>query len=255
MARKQLASILAILALSGAGVAAAGSAAAQVPANLRAALADPARPEADVKRDAARHPGELLAFAGVKPGDKVVDLVMGGGYFTRILAKAVGPSGRVVAYQPSEFVSFQASYGENLKTVSAAYPNVTPLLASFGALDLPDGQDLVFTVQNYHDLHLTPFPKDTAQKVNAEVFKSLKPGGVYLVSDHSAVAGAPLDVAMSLHRIDQATVRREVEAAGFRFEGELPLLRDPTDTRTVNVFDAKIRGKTDQFVLKFRKPR
>ncbi|HEY8617056.1 class I SAM-dependent methyltransferase [Phenylobacterium sp.] len=251
-ATRRAASILAALAVTAAGGAAV---AAQVPAHVAAALADKARPEADVKRDAARKPGEMLAFGEVKPGQKVVDLVMGGGYFTRLLSAAVGPNGRVYAYQPTEFVQFQASYGENLKKVAAERANVTPIQATFGEMDLPDGVDLVFTVQNYHDLHLTPFPKDTAQKVNAEVFKSLKPGGVYLIADHSASAGAPLDVAMSLHRIDQAIVRREVEAAGFRYEGEIPLLRDAADARTVNVFQPAIRGKTDQFVMKFRKPR
>jgi predicted methyltransferase len=247
--RNRLVPLLAVLALGAAGVAGA-----QVPAHVTAALADPGRPAADVQRDAVRKPGEMLAFAEVKPGQKVADLVMGGGYFTRLLSAAVGPQGRVYAYQPTEFVRYQASYGENLKKVAAERANVTPLETPFAALDLPDGLDLVFTVQNYHDFHLTHFPKETAQTVNAEVFKSLKPGGVYLIADHSAVAGAPLDVAMSLHRIDQATVRKEVEAAGFRYEGEIPLLRDAADDRTVNVFDPKIRGKTDQFVLKFRKP-
>ncbi|WP_374471311.1 class I SAM-dependent methyltransferase [Phenylobacterium sp.] len=250
-ARNRGLSILAAVALSAAGAAAAQPA----PAHVTAALADTGRPAADVARDAARKPAEMLAFAEVKPGQKVADLVMGGGYFTRLLSAAVGPNGRVYAYQPTEFVRFQASYGENLKKVAGERANVTPLETTFAALDLPDGLDLVFTVQNYHDFHLTPFPKDTAQTVNAEVFKSLKPGGVYLIADHSAVAGAPLEVAMSLHRIDPAIVRREVEAAGFRYEGEIPLLRDAADDRTVNVFDPKIRGKTDQFVMKFRKPR
>jgi predicted methyltransferase len=252
MARNRLISILAL------GVLAAGAAGwaaqAQVPAPIAAALGDKARPAEDVARDAQRHPGEMLAFAEVKPGQKVADLVMGGGYFTRILSAAVGPAGRVYAYQPAEFIRFQASYGENLKKVAGAYANVTPLDASFGALDLPDGLDLVFTVQNYHDFHLTPFPKDTAEKVNAEVFKSLKTGGVYLIADHAAAAGAPLDVAMSLHRIDPAIVRKEVEAAGFTYEGEIPLLRAAADDHATNVFDPKIRGKTDQFVMKFRRP-
>ncbi|MCR5878931.1 class I SAM-dependent methyltransferase [Phenylobacterium sp. J367] len=221
---------------------------------MTAALADAARPATDTARDAARHPGELLAYAEVKPGQKVADLIMGGGYFTRILSAAVGQNGHVYAYQPDEFIKFQASYGENLKKVAGAYKNVTPLDASLGALDLPDGLDLVFTVQNYHDLHLTPFPKDTAQKVNAEVFKSLKKGGVYLIADHAAVAGAPLDVAQTLHRIDPANVRKEVEAAGFKYEGEIPLLKDAADDHTKSVFDPAIRGKTDQFVMKFRKP-
>jgi len=236
-------------------LAAAPAARAAVPAHIAAALNDSRRPAEEAARDAARKPGDLLAFAEVKPGQKVADLVMGGGYFTRILSGAVGPNGQVVAYQPEEFVRFQASYGENQKTVAGAYANVTPLTATFAEMNLPDGLDLVFTVQNYHDLHLTPFPKDTASKVNAEVFKSLKPGGLYVIVDHAAVAGSGLEPAMKVHRIDPAIVRQEVEAAGYTFVGESDLLRDPSDPRTTNVFDPAIRGKTDQFTLKFRKPK
>ena len=233
-----------------------GSALAKgVPANITKALTDPARPAADKARDVARHPGELLAFGGVKPGAKVADFIIGGGYFTRILSAAVGPKGHVTAYQPAEFIQFQASYGENLKTVSSAYSNLTPLSMSLQSLDLPDGLDLVMTVQNYHDLHLGPFPKDTAAKVNAEVFKSLKPGGVFLIVDHAATAGSGLAAADTLHRIDIAAVKSEVEAAGFKLAGESSMLAAAADPHTANVFDPVIRGKTDQFVLKFVKPR
>jgi len=249
MTRTWMMAAAAALALGVAGVQAA------VPANVAAALADKGRPAEDVARDAARKPGETVALLEVKPGARVADLIMGGGYFTRILSVAVGPKGEVIAYQPAEFIQFQASYGENQKKVAAAYPNVKPLSSSFGALDLPDGLDAVLTVQNYHDLHLTPFPQDTAAKVNAEVFKSLKPGGVYLVVDHVAVAGSGLEAAMKVHRIDPAIVKQEVEAAGFKLEAESPLLKDASDPHTASVFDPSIRGKTDQFVMKFRKPR
>ncbi|ALL14090.1 class I SAM-dependent methyltransferase [Caulobacter henricii] len=250
MIRLPMASAVAALAF----VAFGGTAFAQVPASITAALASPARPAEDSARDAARHPGEILAFAGVKPGDTVVDFIMGGGYFTRILSGAVGPSGTVYAYQPAEFIRFQAKYGESLKAVSAALPNAKPLDGSVIALDLPDNLDLVITVQNYHDLHLKPFPTATAATVNAEVFKSLKPGGVFLIVDHAAASGAGLAVADTLHRIDVADVRAEVEAAGFKLEAESPILRDAADPHTANVFDPVIRGKTDQFILKFRKP-
>ena len=250
MARKVWISMLAMAAMGAAG-AAWGAA---LPAYLAAALADKERPASDTARDPARKPGELLAWAGVKPGDKVADLIMGGGYFTRILSVAVGANGHVYAYQPDEFVRFQASYGEDQKKVAGAYANVTAVNGTLGGLDLPDGLDMVLTVQNYHDLHLTPFPADTAAKVNAEVFRSLKPGGVYLVVDHVAAPGSGLDAAMKVHRIEPSIVRREVEAAGFRLEAESPLLHDAADAHTAGVFDPAIRGKTDQFVMKFRKP-
>jgi len=251
MARNLTASIFAALAVGVAGMAMA----AAVPANITAALADKSRPEADVKRDAARHPGELLAFAGVKPGDKVADFMMGGGYFTDILSPAVGPKGKVYAYQSSEFIAFRAAYSEEQKKAIAGRDNTVALTGPLSAAGLPDGLDLVLTVQNYHDLHLKPFPAGTAAGVNAQVFKALKPGGVYLVVDHAAAAGAPITVADTLHRIDPAIVKQEVTAAGFKFEGESPILKDPADDHSANVFAPAIRGKTDQFVYKFRKPK
>ena len=253
MARKHLVSVLAGVLAFGA-LSVSGSAFAEVPANITKALADPSRPAADTARDAARHPGEVLALAGVKPGDTVIDYVMGGGYFTRILSAAVGPKGTVYAYQPAEFIKFMAKYGEDQKMVAAALSNVKPLSGPMVGLDLPDGADVVITVQNYHDQHLKPFPVDTAAKANAEIFKSLKPGGVFLVIDHAALAGATT-APDTLHRIDIAQVKTEVEAAGFKLEAESPLLADKADTHTVSVFDPSIRGKTDQFILKFRKPK
>jgi len=249
MARMWMTAAVAALALAGSAAQAA------TPPNIVAAMADKARPADEVARDAARKPGELLAYAGVKPGQKVVDLIMGGGYFTRLLSVAVGPKGEVVAYQPTEFVQFSAKYGEDQKKVAAAYANVKALSSSFADLDLPDGVDLVLTVQNYHDLHLTPFAKDTAAKVNAEVFKSLKPGGRYVIVDHVANAGAGLDAAQKVHRIEPSIVKQEVEAAGFKLESESPLLKDAADSHDKSVFDPAIRGKTDQFIMTFRKPK
>lgn len=254
MARKHLVSALAGVLAFGAFSAGGGGALAQVPANVEKALADPSRPAADTARDAARHPGEVLALAEVKPGDTVIDYIMGGGYFTRILSAAVGPKGGVYAYQPAEFIKFKAQYGEDQKTVAAALSNVKPLNGPMTALDLPDGADVAITVQNYHDQHLKPFPVDTAAKANAEIFKSLKPGGVFLVIDHAALSGATA-APDALHRIDIAQVKSEVEAAGFKLEAESPLLASKDDPHTASVFDPSIRGKTDQFILKFRKPK
>lgn len=224
-------------------------------AAITAALADPLRPATDRERDAARKPAELLALAAIEPGDKVGDFIMGGGYFTRLLSATVGPKGRVYAYQPAEFITFMAKYGEDQKTVAAAYENVTPLSPSLGSFAFPEPLDAIVTVQNYHDLHLEPFPDDTAAKVNAALFKALKPGGVLLVVDHAAEAGSGARDVDKLHRIDPATVRAELEQAGFVFEAESPMYRSAADPRTASVFDPSIRGKTDQFVYRFRKPR
>ena len=250
MARNLTVSVLAALALAGAGVAVAA-----VPANIAAALADKARPAADTARDAARKPGELLAFAEVKPGQKVADFMMGGGYFTRVLSPAVGPTGKVYAYQSAEFIKFRAAYGAEQSAVVADYKNVVPLTAPIAAAGLPDGLDLVLTVQNYHDMHLKAFPAETADTVNKEVFKALKPGGLYVIVDHAAASGAPLTVADTQHRIDEAITKKEVEAAGFKLVAEDKMLANPADPHDKLVFDPSIRGKTDQFVLKFRKPK
>jgi predicted methyltransferase len=254
MARNLVVSVLAVSVLAGAAIA--GVAMAAVPANLTAALGDQKRPPADSSRDVVRKPAELLALADVKPGQKVADFMMGGGYFTRILSPAVGPNGKVYAYQSAEFIKFRAAYGTEQSSVAADYKNVVPLTAPLSAVGLPDGLDLVLTVQNYHDMHLKAFPADTADGVNKQIFKALKPGGLYVIVDHAAAAGSPLTVADTQHRIDETIVKKEVEAAGFKLVTEDDkLLGNPADAHDKGVFDPAIRGKTDQFVLKFAKPK
>ncbi len=218
-------------------------------------LADSNRPEEERARDNARRVAATLGFARVNPGQTIGEMIIGGGYFTRIFASAVGDSGRVVAWQPAEFIAFQPSYGEALTRVDAEYRTVSAIRSPIAAPEFPARMDLIFTAQNYHDLHLEAFPADTAARVNAAVFRALKPGGLYVIVDHSAVPGAGLAVANSLHRIDVADVKREVEAAGFVLEAESQVLANPSDPRTGNVFEPPSRGQTDQFMLRFRKPR
>ena len=245
---------VAALALSSAAcMGAMGEGAPPAPADYAAALGGSSRPADDRARDEARHTAETLAFARVRPGQKIADMIIGGGYFTRVFSAAVGPGGRVTAWQPAEFIAFQASYGESLTAVDA-FANVDGIRSSMGAPDFPMGLDLVFTAQNYHDLHLNIAPADTASRVNAAVFRALKPGGLYVVIDHHAVAGAPLTAADTVHRIDIEAVKREVLAAGFVLDGESDILANAHDPRTASVFDASIRGRTSQFMLRFRKP-
>ena len=223
---------------------------------IAAAIADPARPEADVKRDADRKPAEVLAFAGVRPGEKVADLIAGGGYFTRLFAKAVGPDGHVYVIQPAEIIKIAPTYLKQIQDVVAGYPNATLVTDALpAALNTPEKLDLVWTSQNYHDMH-DPFmgPEDMAA-VNKAVFDALKPGGVYLILDHVAAPGSGLSATNTLHRIDPEAVKREVTAAGFVFDGESKILRNPADPHTANVFDKSIRGHTDQFIFRFRKPK
>lgn len=233
-------------------LAAAG--AATVPSNVKAAVADSARPADDVKRDAERKPAEMLVFAGIKPGTKVMDLIPGGGYFTRLFSVAVGPNGWVYAFAPSELDSFSKGKPPRVNAVAAEYKNVSVIHAPINSLTAPEPLDVVWTSQNYHDMKDDFFkPADTAQ-VNKAVFNALKPGGLYVILDHSAEKGSGARDTNTLHRIDEDLVKKEVEAAGFKFVGESKVLRNSADPRTAKVFDAGIRGHTDQFILKFRKP-
>jgi predicted methyltransferase len=234
-----------------------GAAASPVPPDATAAVADKARPAEDVARDADRKPAEMIAFAGIKPGDVVVDIVPGKGYFTRIFAKAVGPKGHVYAYFPTEIDSMLKGKVPAVTAVTndtANYPNATLIHAPLAKMDIPQKTDVIWTSQNYHDFHDSFFGPADMAVVNKAVYDALKPGGVYIVLDHVAEAGSGVRDTNTLHRIDPAAVKKEVLAVGFTFEGENNTLRNPADPHTKNVFDPSIRGKTDQFIYKFRKP-
>jgi predicted methyltransferase len=224
------------------------------PATYRAALDDAQRPQADRDRDAVRHPAELLAFANIDPGEVVGDYIMGGGYWTRILSNVVGPQGKVYAYQPSEFVAFRPAYGDEQNAAVAGRANVVPLRASVAAPVFPEPLDTLITVQNLHDLYIGAMPAGTASKAIAGLYAALKPGGTLLVVDHSAATGSGTTTTNALHRIDKAAAIAALTAAGFVLEAESDLYANPDDPRTANVFAPEIRGKTDQFALRFRKP-
>lgn len=223
-------------------------------ANIQAALADSRRPAEDTARDGARHPAETLAFAEIEPGDRVGEIFPGGGYFTRLFAVAVGERGRVYPTIRPDGVA--GEYETPILAVAAQYPNATMARTLYDALAYPEPLDVVFTAQNYHDMPITAYGLGDRMAMNRTAFAALKPGGLYVIIDHSAVAGSPVqtDGQSALHRIDQATVRREVEAVGFVFDGESEVLRNPADARTASVFDPSIRGHTDQFMMRFRKP-
>lgn len=238
-----------------AGVIGAGSAAtAAVPANIAAAVADSGRPAADTALDGARKPAEMLAFAGLKPGMKVVDVIPGP-YWDRMFSKAVGPSGHVYMFLPLEIAKAEKiPVPANGATPFPAYPNVTANAAAINDFTTSEPVDVVWIRQNYHDLY-DPFmgPADVPA-FNKKVFNALKPGGVFVIIDHSAPDGSGLASTNTTHRIDAAVVKKDMAAAGFTFVGESNLLRNPADPRDKLVFDPSIRGKTDQFAYLFRKP-
>ena len=219
-----------------------------------AIVADASRPEADRALDGSRHPAELLQLLKIKTGDTVAD-VWPGDYWDRLFAAAVGPSGRVYAVHLAE-----ADAGEH-KTPPpegskplADHANVIATIAHTNTFALPAKADLIWMRQNYHDLY-DPFvgPADV-RAFNKGVYNALKPGGRFVVIDHSAPDGSKLEATNTTHRIDPAVVKADMAAAGFKFVGESDVLRNPADPRTKLVFDPSIRGKTDQFVYVFQRP-
>jgi predicted methyltransferase len=234
--------------------AVAAVAAPPIPASIAAAVAHKGR-DADREADAYRHPGEVIAFSGVKAGDKVVDLIPGGGYFTKIFSKVVGPTGHVFMVWPNEYAKeAQPDPVKNEALAKSGYPNTSVILQPGTSFATPEPVDLVFTVQNYHDYPDKFMGKIDPMIFNRAVFKALKPGGVFLVIDHTAEAGSGMRDTDTLHRIDPAIVRKQVIDAGFVFEGESKVLRNPADDLKKVVFDKTIRHHTDQFIYKFRKP-
>lgn len=208
-------------------------------------IANPIRTEQDRKTDAARKPIDFILFAGVRPGMRVLDVSAGGGYTSQLLALAVGPSGTVYAQTPRP--------GETLTKRLADHPQSNLVLITRPFDDLvPDDApklDLVTLVLNYHDISYLPVDR---AKMNARIFAALKPGGRYVIVDHSGRPGTGITEGRTLHRIDEAVVRDEVRKAGFVLDAEGDFLRNPADAR--DDASGQPRVPTDKFVLRFVKP-
>jgi predicted methyltransferase len=229
-----------------AGCAAPGTHDAAVSADAyRAMLANPVRTEGDRGIDDRRHPVEMLQFADVRPEMRVLDVATGGGYTSQLLALAVGPSGKLWAQTPQP--------GARLKERLAAHPQENFIVAArpFDDPVPPEAPplDLVTLVLNYHDISYLPVDRDA---MNRKIFAALRPGGHYVVIDHSALAGTGISVGKTLHRIEEAFVVAEVRRAGFLLEREGAFMRNAADTRAESSEPPKI---TDKFVLRFVKPR
>ena len=237
-------------------VAVPATATTKPPGYIATAVADTHRPADDRDQDIHRKPADVLAFTGIKPGDVVVDLMPGSGYYTRLLSAIVGPKGKVYALQPVEMDKAAPKGLQSLKTFAGKppYDNVVLLVQSISAMSLPEPVDLIWTSQNYHDLHDPFMGSPDMAHLDRTLFDALKPGGTVVVLDHAAAAGSGISHTDDLHRIDPAAVKIELTAAGFRFDGGSDALRNPADDHTLGIRDPSLRGNTDRFILKFRKP-
>lgn len=232
------------------------AAVAATPSYISSAVGDAAR-SSDAQADARRHPAELVTFALIKPGDTVVDLIPGSGYWTRIFSQVVGPHGHVYAIWPNEYA--KADHDNVVLTQALVkdphYANVSLLMEPAAQFSVPTAVDVVWTSDNYHDYPDKFMGKVDPKLLDQAVFAALKPGGLFIVIDHIAQAGSGLRDTDTLHRIDPQIVRAQVAAAGFRLDGQNQALRNPADDHKLQVFDPSIRGHTDQFAFRFRKPR
>ncbi len=246
--------ILTVTAVAAGLLFSAASFAAEPPAVVKAAVADKARPAADTERDANRKPAEAVAFAGIKAGDKVADINPGGGYFTRIFSKVVGPTGKVYGVIGAATLAQRPTAGDGMKALQAdaQYGNIVFHASDYDKLSMPEALDVAWTSDNYHDFKNRP--AGFTEAMNKAIFAALKPGGTYIVIDHAAEKGSGGRDTNTLHRVDPDLVKKEVLAAGFKLDGESNILANPADDHKGGVGDGAVKGKTDQFVFKFKKP-
>jgi predicted methyltransferase len=215
------------------------------------AVADSSRPADQRSADALRKPAETLAFAGVKPGMTVGEFYPGGGYFTRMLSDVVGPKGHVYGIENDRW---KESVEAN-KALAAKLKNVTMDSGPFGTVAFPKPLDLAWVTQNYHDLKIAKYGKVDTLAFDRAVYKALKPGGVFFILDHQGAANLTDADFEKLHRINRDVVVKEVTSAGFKLVAEGQFLRSAGDDHTKSIFDEAVRGHTDQYALKFVKPR
>jgi predicted methyltransferase len=195
---------------------------------------------------------EVITFIGLKKGDKVADIVAG--RLTASIAQAVGPTGKVYAVETAEVVKAHPEIMGMMKGLATQMPNVVVSDDPVNS-PLPPGLDVVFIRQNYHDLYDKFMGPADVPAFNKAVFAALKPGGVYVVLDHVAAKGSGIEATETLHRIDPARVKKDVLAAGFKLDAESSILANASDDHTKNVFDPSVRGHTDQFLYRFKKPK
>jgi predicted methyltransferase len=236
--------------LAGLSVVSATAQDAKAP-DYEAIVASPDRSDADRQTDQRRQPAKMLAFTGVRTGMKVLDMDANAGYSTELLARAVGPTGVVYAQDSAAVIERFVKDKFDIRAQKPAMKNVVHVIRNFDDPIPPDvaGLDLITFFFAYHDV--TYMPVDRAE-MNKRMFAALKPGGLLVIADHSARPGDGTNVAKTFHRIEESTLRQEIEAAGFKLAGEADFLRHPEDPRDAAVFRPQI--PVDEFVLKYQKP-
>jgi predicted methyltransferase len=250
--------VLAVLILLTTSMGCALSAAQSSENAINEAVANARRSDADRERDGTSKPAEVLSFFGLKSGMHVLDLLSGGGYYSEILSYSVGAEGQVVAHTNDIYEKY---HGQEIarRYRSDRLPNIKRLISNPPDLKLPsEAFDIVLMVMTYHDIYyISEFnpkhPKIDRDRFFMQIHRCLKPGGILAVVDHAAKLGTGKDSAQDLHRIDEEFARKDIESAGFVFDGESRVLRNPSDDRTLVVFDERIRRRTDRFVYRFVK--
>ena len=219
--------------------------------DYEAIVAAPDRSDADRQTDQRRQPVKMLAFAGARPGMRVLDMEASGGYSTELLARAVAPDGVVYAQDSADVVERFVKDKFDIRAQKPAMKNVVHVIRNYDDPIPPDvsGLDLITFFFAYHDI--TYMPVDRAE-MNRKMFAALKPGGFLVIADHSARPGDGTTVGKTLHRIEESTLRQEIEAAGFKLAAEADFLRHPEDPRNAPVFHPQV--PIDDFVLKYQKP-
>lgn len=245
--------LLAALAVSTMPVAASA-----LPAKITAAVAAKTRPAEMVARDAARKPAEVLAFLDLQQGDAVLDFFAGGGYYSELIGRAVGPKGSVIAFEPAGFYRTEKQKADWAALV-ARTPNVRVMPLPIQSFDAaPNSFDRALLHLVYHDLYWESaqynIPRMDPDAILAKLYRSIKPGGTIVVIDHAGPTGDTRAIVEKTHRIDPETVKADFIRAGFVLDSESDMLRTPGDDMTKSVFDPEVRGKTDRFVLRFKRP-
>ncbi len=252
--------VLALAGAAGCATTSTGNNAVQGADNaaIAAAIGDPRRPAADVTRDPGRKPQEVLEFAGLRPGQSVLDFFAGGGYLTELAYYVVGPAGKVTAYNNTGYAAISSKEAE-ARYGNGRLPGVQQLVSANNEIELPESAyDVSLFIMAYHDVYYLDgdrgWERIEMSRLLGELYRSVKPGGVVVVVDHVARPGLSREQVKPLHRIDPALIKADFAAAGFVLDGEADFLRNPADQVDVMAMLPPVRGKTDRAVLRFIKP-